>query len=133
MTKMGAVKKRYLIGGIILVAIVGYLLYLSLGSSVMCYVTVGELLDGGYGKYDTDIRVTGKVANGSIEWDAAQLQLEFDVIEGNASLPVIYNGAMPDGFSSGADVLVEGRYHPDQVFRASTILMKCPSKYEPEE
>jgi len=130
---MGAVKKRYLIGGIILVAIVGYLLYLSLGSSVMYYVTVGELLDGGYGKYDTDIRVTGKVANGSIEWDAAQLQLEFDVIEGNASLPVIYNGAMPDGFSSGADVLVEGRYHPDQVFRSSTILMKCPSKYEPEE
>jgi len=130
---MGAVKKRYLIGGIILVAIVGYLLYLSLGSSVMYYVTVGELLDGGYGDYDADIRVTGKVANGSIEWDAAQLQLEFDVIEGNASLPVIYNGAMPDGFSSGADVLVEGRYHPDQVFRASTILMKCPSKYEPEE
>lgn len=133
MTNIRAIKKRYLIGGIILVAIVGYLLYLSLGSSVMYYVTVGELLDGGYGDYDADIRVTGKVANGSIAWDAAGLELRFDVIEGNATLPIIYSGAMPDGFASGADVLVEGRYHPDKVFRASTILMKCPSKYEPEE
>ena len=126
-------KKRYFIGAVVFVAAVGYLLYMSLGSSVMYYVTVGELLDGGYGAYDTDIRVTGKVANGSIKWDAEGLELEFDVIEGNATLPVIYNGAMPDGFTSGADVLVEGRYHPDEVFRASTILMRCPSKYEPEE
>jgi cytochrome c-type biogenesis protein CcmE len=133
MKYMQGIKKRYLFGGIILVAVVGYLLYMSLGSSVMYYVTVGELLNGGYKTYDTDIRVTGKIANGSIEWDAAELKLEFDVIEGNASLPVIYNGAMPDGFTSGADVLVEGRYHPDEIFRASTILMKCPSKYEPEE
>jgi cytochrome c-type biogenesis protein CcmE len=133
MTNIRGVKKRYIIGGIILVAIVGYLLYMSLGSSVMYYVTVGELLNGGYGDYDTDIRVTGKIANGSIEWDAAELKLEFDVIEGNATLPVIYNGAIPDGFVAGADVLVEGRYHPDEVFRASTILMRCPSKYEPEE
>ena len=133
MTNIRTVKKRYLVGGIILVAVVGYLLYMSLGSSVMYYVTVDELLNGGYGAYDTDIRVTGKVANGSIEWDAEALELKFDVIEGNATLPVIYNGAMPDGFTGGADVLVEGRYHPDEVFRASTILMRCPSKYEPEE
>ena len=130
---MKGVKKRYLIGGIIIIAIVGYLLYMSLGSSVMYYVTVGELLSGGYGDYDTDIRVTGKIANGSIQWDAEGLELEFDVVEGNATLPVIYNGSMPDGFTDGADVLVEGRYHPDEVFRASTILMRCPSKYEPEE
>jgi cytochrome c-type biogenesis protein CcmE len=133
MKDIRGIKKRYLIGGIILVAVVGYLLYMSLGSSVMYYVTVGELLNGGYGAYDTDIRVTGRIASGSIEWNAEELELEFDVIEGNATLPVIYNGAIPDGFTSGADVLVEGRYHPDEVFRASAILMKCPSKYEPEE
>jgi cytochrome c-type biogenesis protein CcmE len=133
MKDIRGIKKRYLIGGIILVAVVGYLLYMSLGSSVMYYVTVGELLNGGYGAYDTDIRVTGRIASGSIEWNAEELELEFDVIEGNATLSVIYNGAIPDGFTSGADVLVEGRYHPDEVFRASAILMKCPSKYEPEE
>jgi cytochrome c-type biogenesis protein CcmE len=133
MISIRTVKKRYLVGGLILIAALGYLLYMSLSSSVMYYVTVGELLNGGYGAYDTDIRVTGKVANGSIEWNAEELELEFDVIEGNATLPVIYNGAMPDGFTSGADVLVEGRYHSDEVFRASAILMKCPSKYEPEE
>lgn len=114
-------------------AIVGYLLYISLSGSLMYCVTASEFLNEGYVEYDTDVRVTGKVANDSIGWDPEEITLEFDVIEGNATLPVIYNGAMPDGFTDGADVLVEGRYHPDEVFRASTILMRCPSKYEPEE
>ena len=133
MINIKTLKKRYLVGGLILIAAVGYLLYMSLSGSVMYYVTVSELLNEGYVEYDTDVRVTGKIGNGSIDWDPENLELEFDVIEGNATLPVIYIGAMPDGFGSGADVLVEGRYHPDEVFRASTIMMKCPSKYEPEE
>ena len=127
------IKKRYLTGGLILVAIVGYLLYMGLSSSVMYYVTVSELFHGEYESVDTDIRVIGEVVNGSIEWDADLLNLEFDITEGNSTLPVIYDGAIPDGFTSGADVLVEGRYYPDEVFKASTIMMRCPSKYEPEE
>jgi cytochrome c-type biogenesis protein CcmE len=127
------VKHRYLIGGLILVAIVGYLLYMGLSSSVMYYVTVSELFHGDYGVVDTNTRVIGKVVNGSIEWDADLLELEFDITEGNATLPVIYNGAIPDGFTSGADVLVDGRYYPDEVFEANAIMMRCPSKYAPEE
>ena len=126
-------KKRYLIGGVILVAAVGYLIYMALSSSAIYYVTVSELLDKGSDTYDTNIRVTGKVTEGSIEWDAETLELRFSVVEGNASLPVIYKGARPDGFKAGADIMVEGRYHSDRIFRADSILLKCPSKYVPEE
>lgn len=127
------VKKRYLIGGFILVAVVGYLLYMGLSSSVMYYVTVSELLQGKYTDVDTDIRVIGRVVDESIDWDADLLDLEFDISEGNATLSVVYDGAIPDGFASGSDVLVEGRYYPDEAFEANTIMMRCPSKYEPEE
>jgi cytochrome c-type biogenesis protein CcmE len=127
------VRKRYLIGGVILIAAVGYLLYMALGSSTVYYVTVSELLDKGQDAYETSIRVAGKIADGSIEWNAEELELKFAVVEGNASLPVIYEGARPDSFKAGADIVVEGKYHSDKIFRASNILMKCPSKYVPEE
>jgi len=133
MPNMPRIRKRYIFGGAILIAAVGYLLYMSLGSSVTYYVTVGELAHDGYQAYDVDIRVVGKVADGSIDWDAEELQLEFAVAEGNATLPVIYHGVIPDGFKVDADVLVEGRHHADGVFQASKILMRCPSKYAPEE
>ena len=126
-------KKRYLVGGVIVVLAVGYLLYISFGSAVTYYVTVNELLEKGYETYDTNIRVRGKVVDGSIEWNAKKLELRFAIAEGSATLPVIYKGAKPDGFKAGADIVVEGKYHSDKVFRASTILMKCPSKYVPEE
>ena len=126
-------KKRYIIGGVILVAAVGYLLYMALGSSAIYYVTVSELLDDGSNAYDTNIRVTGKVVDGSIAWNAEELELGFAVVEGGASLPVIYEGTRPGSFKAGADVVVEGRYHPDRIFRATSILLRCPSKYLPEE
>lgn len=126
-------RKRYLIGGVILIAAVGYLLYMALGSSTIYYVTVSELLDKGQDTYETSIRVAGRVADGSIEWNAKELELKFTVVEGGASLPVIYEGARPDGFKAGADIVVEGKYHSDKIFRASSILIKCPSKYVPEE
>ena len=126
-------KKRYIVGGVIVVLAVGYLLYMSLSSAVTYYVTVSELLEKGYEAYDADIRVRGKVADGSIEWDAKKLELRFALAEGGSTLPVIYEGVKPDGFKAGSDILVEGKYHSDKVFRANTILMKCPSKYVPEE
>ena len=31
---------------------------------------------------------------------------------------------------AGSKILVEGEYHADGIFRASQLIMKCPSKYE---
>jgi len=126
-------KKRFLFGGAILVLAISYLLYLSLQDSVSYYLTVSELRDKGPDAYDTHIRVAGKVVDGSIAWNAKELKLDFIIAESDATLLVVYEGARPEGFKADANVLVDGQYHPDEIFRASQILMKCPSKYEPEE
>ena len=123
-------RKRYFIGGGILLVVVVYLLYLSFGSSVSYYVTVSEFFDRGDELYDTNVRVAGKIADTSIEWNAADLQLMFTVTEGGKNMPVVYNGAQPSGFRAGATILVEGKYDSDGVFRASQLILKCPSKYE---
>ena len=126
-------KKKYIIGGAIIAVVAGYLLYLTLDSSLSYYVTVSELVDKGPEVYDTDIRVAGKVADSPVEWVPDEIELSFTITEGGQMLPVVYNGAKPDGFTAGADIVVEGKYSPDNIFRASSIVLKCPSKYELEE
>ena len=126
-------KKRYLIGGLILVMVLGYLLYLSFGSSVSYYVTVSEFFAKGTELYDINLRVAGKIVDRSVEWNPEELELKFTVTEGGCTIPVIYNGAKPSGFVAGSDILVEGKYHPDGIFHAGQLIMKCPSKYEIKE
>jgi len=126
-------KKRYIIGGVILIVVVGYLFYLSFGSSVSYYITVSELTARSAELYDTTVRVAGKIADSPIDWNAQDLELRFSITEGGETLTVIYCGAAPSGFKAGASILVEGKYGSDGIFRASQIIMKCPSKYEPED
>jgi cytochrome c-type biogenesis protein CcmE len=123
------VKKRYLVGLIILVLVVGYLFYLSFGHSVSYYVTVSEFFAKGTELYDTNIRIAGKIGN-SIDWNAKDLELRFAITEGGDTLMVVYHGAEPSGFQAGSNILVEGKYSSDGIFRASQLIMKCPSKYE---
>ena len=126
-------KKRYLIGGGILVVVVAYLLYLSFGTSVSYYVTVSEFLDKDAELHDATVRVAGKIADNPIEWNAEDLELRFDITEGGHVLTVVYKGTKPGGFKEGSNILVEGNYQSDEIFHASQLIMKCPSKYEPIE
>jgi cytochrome c-type biogenesis protein CcmE len=128
---MRGMKKRYLIGVGILVIVVAYLIYLSFGSSVSYYVTVSEFFARGSELHDTSVRVAGKIADSPIDWNAEEVELGFTITEGGEAMRVIYQGAKPSGFRAGSNILVEGRYHPDGVFHASQLIMKCPSKYEP--
>ena len=123
-------RKRYFIGGGILLASVIYLLYLSFGSSVSYYVTVSEFYDRETELQDSNVRVGGKILESPIDWDAEGLDLRFTITEGGKNMPVIYNGAQPSGFKAGSSILVEGKYDSDGVFRASQLILKCPSKYE---
>ena len=123
-------RKKYIIGGIIVLIAVIYLLYLSFGSSVSYYVTVSEFFDRTEELVDTDVRVAGNVANTAIEWNADELELVFTLTEGGEYMSVVYDGVKPSGFKAGSTILVEGRYDADGVFRARQIILKCPSKYE---
>jgi cytochrome c-type biogenesis protein CcmE len=127
------IRKRYLVGALVLVSAVGYLLYLSFGSSVSYYVTVSEFFDRGTEFYDIRIRVTGEVAGSPILWDPAKLELKFAITEGGDTMKVVYSGARPSGLEAGVSILAEGQYDSDGIFRATQLIMKCPSKYEPEE
>ena len=58
--------------------------------------------------------------------------IEFQVTDGAQTYPVSYRGLAPDTFTDAQDieVVVEGRLGRDGVFRATTLLAKCGSRYE---
>ena len=96
------------------------------------YHTISEIKQQGDSAYGQDVRVAGTVAADSVQRDAVQLILRFTIDDGQQDLPVVYEGIVPDAFSAGGDVVVEGELGPDGVFQASELLVRCPSKYEPE-
>jgi cytochrome c-type biogenesis protein CcmE len=126
-------RKRYFIGGGILLAAVIYLLYLSFGNAVSYYVTVSEFYDRETELHDINVRVAGKVLASPIDWDAKDLELRFTITEGGKNMPVVYHGTQPSGFKAGSTILVEGRFGSEGVFQARQLILKCPSKYEPVE
>ncbi len=127
-------KKKFLIGGGIIFLAIGYLAFVGFQSSATYYYEVSELLAQGTLVYDENVRVNGQVAPGSVEQEAQGRIIKFTItdIEGGESLPVVYQGVVPDTFKVGNDVVVEGQYNSSGTFQAHTLMPKCPSRYVPE-
>ena len=120
---------KFLVLGTGVAATMVFLLVVGIGSGGVYYYTVDEFLTehrGATGHF----RVNGKVATGTIERLPTGMDVTFAMTNGEKTLPVRYHGIVPDTFVDRADVVVEGRLGPDGVFQASTLLAKCPSKYE---
>jgi cytochrome c-type biogenesis protein CcmE len=126
-------RKQFLIAGLVIVVALGYLGYNAFQGASMYYLTVGELLAKGEAAYGEQLRVSGKAVEGTVQADSGANVLRFSLADGDgATMPVVYEGIVPDAFKEGADVVVEGGLTPPGVFEASSLLVKCPSKYEPE-
>jgi len=126
-------KKRFLIGGITVFLAIGYLVFMGFQDSVTYYYTVSELMEQGSSIYDENVRVKGQVAPGSVEQEATGRILRFTIIDGKESLSVTYQGAVPDTFKVGAEVIVEGQFNSNGIFQAHTLMPKCPSRYVPQQ
>ncbi len=113
--------------------VVGYLIFSGLSETTVYYHTVDEVLAGRLHGGDRGLRVSGVVVPGSVVRSRDDLAMSFS-LEGapeGRTLRVDYSGVIPDNFKEGMAVVVEGSLKKEkQVFHASVILLKCPSKYE---
>lgn len=120
---------KLLIAAAVIAAAVGFLVFNAMGSSMAYYQTVGELRaageDGG-----EQLRVGGHVVPGSIERDSMSDELRFTMTDGTNTLPVVYDGVVPDIFSEEVEVVAEGTIGPDGTLVATHLLTKCPSRFE---
>ncbi len=135
-TKRRSLNVRFLVGGIMLLALVGYLGFTMVRATTTTgayYMTVAELHGEGAAIVGQRVRVNGNVVEGSEDWNAQEITLRFTIAdEAGDELPIVFYGPRPDNFQRAASAIVEGALLPSGAFQADTLLLKCPSRYEEE-
>ncbi len=113
---------------VIVILIAGGLLINSFGESSPYYYTVGEVLAGDF-KVERNFRVAGLLNFNSVEREGDKLHFQVMDTARENSLPVIYQGDIPEEFGEQPELIVEGSYQQDH-FQAEKILLQCPSRYQ---
>ena len=122
---------KFAIAGTVLLLAVGYLVLTGMQNTTVYYQTVGELRSSGPAAIGRPVRVAGNVAPGSVDKLNGGLAMRFTIVDDSGAFPVVYKGGpVPDIFGDEVQVVVEGKVGPDGTFQASTLLAKCPSKFE---
>ena len=124
-------KSRFFLIGFVLLLGIGYLVSAAFPGNTSYYFTVGELDEFSGEKTGRSFRVKGElVAQSFIRQDLATTA-EFTLFEDDHTLNATYSGVVPDlFFDEHSEIILHGVYGPDEVFRAETVSVLCPSNYE---
>jgi cytochrome c-type biogenesis protein CcmE len=148
-------RKKFIIGGVLILAAVVYLIFSATKANAEYFMTVDELQAKGSSMVSQDVRVSGAVVGDTIQYDASTLTLTFDVAQvpgdqkevdaegglaavlhaavidpNRARLKITYNGPEPDLLKNEAQAIMTGHLGSDGVFHADDLLLKCPTKYQ---
>jgi cytochrome c-type biogenesis protein CcmE len=82
---------------------------------------------------DVRIRAGGMVEAGSVQRAEDSLKVQFRVTDYSASVPVQYDGILPDLFAEGQGVVAMGRLNAEGLFVADQVLAKHDENYMPPE
>jgi cytochrome c-type biogenesis protein CcmE len=120
-------RKPILILGLVALAAIFAMSLNVLGKSTVYYKTPTEVLT----QPNETVRVSGTVVPGSIEYDSANGVVTFEITDENDTVMTVdYSGTAPDTLKDNAQAVAEGEYvESDEVFEATTLFAKCPSKF----
>jgi cytochrome c-type biogenesis protein CcmE len=130
------VTKRFglIAGAVVVLSGFGYLIYGGIGDNLVYYLTPGELIERGERAWDAPVRLGGQVKPGSVQWDAAALDLRFVLRDETGEVLVRSSKAPPQMFREEQGVVVEGRLRRGGVFEASNLMVMHSNEYRaPEE
>lgn len=82
---------------------------------------------------DRTFRIGGMVTQGSLERTEGTLKIRFIVTDFKHSIPVNYEGLLPDLFREGQGVIAHGRLTESGEFVADEVLAKHDENYMPPE
>ena len=126
-------KKRrlyFVILGLLAVGTAAALVLSALRQDIVFFFSPTEILEAKVQTEGRRIRLGGLVEQGSVVKEGAKVR--FNVTDGAHSLPVEFEGLLPDLFREGQGVVTEGRMGTG-VFLASEVLAKHDENYMPKE
>jgi cytochrome c-type biogenesis protein CcmE len=148
-------RKKFVIGGALILAAVIYLIVSSTQANAEYFMTIDELKAQSQSVIGKNMRISGAVVGDTIQYNPQTLTLSFDVanvtadnneveaqgglaavlhaavIDPNRSrIKIVYTGPKPDLLKNEAQAIMTGQLGTDGVFHADELLLKCPSKYQ---
>ena len=146
---------KFVIGGILILGAVVFLIWTATAANAEYFLTIDELNAKGSSIVDKNLRVSGAVIGDSIQYDAPNLTLSFEVADvpadnaaletegglaealhqavmdpSRARMKVVYVGPKPDLLRNEAQAIMTGHMAEDGTFYAEELLLKCPTRYE---
>ncbi len=122
-------KKSFILGLVFL--IVAVILLVSASKDITSYANFSDARKSG-----NAVKIVGQLDKSKeLEYDPVKdpNKFSFYVIDkAGESIKVILNAAKPQDFELSEQIVVTGKMK-DEVFMASDVLLKCPSKYKDEE
>jgi cytochrome c-type biogenesis protein CcmE len=79
------------------------------------------------------IRVGGMVVDGSVQRSDDSLLVRFELTDYQGSVPVVYEGILPDLFDEGQGAVAAGKLDQQGVLQATEVLAKHDENYMPPE
>ena len=79
------------------------------------------------------LRVGGMVVDGSVQRSDDSLVVRFEITDFKSTVPVVYEGILPDLFGEGQGAVASGELDALGVLQASEVLAKHDENYMPPE
>ncbi len=127
-TRTRIIFMTFLLVGLIMVV---FVVLKSLEANVVYFFSPSELYSKEDISFNKKIRVGGLVKDGSIINN--ETSINFIVTDLNSEIIVSYKGSLPNLFSEGKGVVVEGKLKDKKYFIADKILAKHDENYMPPE
>jgi cytochrome c-type biogenesis protein CcmE len=123
-------KRLALIGGLLVATVAVVALVLNAFQSNMVFFFSPTQVAANEAPAGRTFRVGGLVETGSVKMDGAKIQ--FVITDTAKTVPVRYEGILPDLFKEGKGVVAQGQLK-DGVFQAREVLAKHDENYMPPE
>lgn len=125
-------RRGLLIGlGVAVLSVAAILMLFAFRQSIVFFHTPSDIAEQRIAP-GVRFRLGGLVAQGSVERGAGT-RVSFTVTDTLQSVPVSYDGILPDLFREGQGVVAEGVLGPDGRFVADSVLAKHDETYMPPE
>lgn len=126
-------KKLLVIGlGLVGIGLIATLVLNAFRSNLVFFFTPTQVAQG-EAPTGRAFRIGGLVESGSVKRQPDGINVKFVVTDTAKSIPVIYQGILPDLFKEGKGVVAEGKLGSDGLFTASQVLAKHDENYMPPE
>ena len=125
-------KKRLMLilGGLAILGLAAALVLNAFQKNLVFFFTPSQIV-AKEAPLDRTFRLGGLVEKGSVVRDGVQVR--FVVSDTFRTVPVRFQGILPDLFKEGKGVVAQGKLGPDGVFVAQEVLAKHDENYMPPE